>query len=180
VRWRALGSGVDGPVRAILEFQGDLYVGGEFGWSGSTPVANVARWDGSAWRRLQGVRLRYPADAIVGEYGTGCVRTPALVAGRPYAGSQFFELTAALLPHDTPCVLLLGIAPGAIPIGGGCFLNLAAVAASVSLSTDFLGRVTLPLPLPDSPLVQGDIFAQWAWAETAGIGMSRGLRIQVR
>ncbi|MCA8952343.1 MAG: hypothetical protein KDE27_22730 [Planctomycetes bacterium] len=49
VRWYALGTGVSGPVRASLEFQGDLYVGGEFTYAGGQPAGFVARWDGSAW-----------------------------------------------------------------------------------------------------------------------------------
>lgn len=50
VRWRPLGAGVDDAVRAICEFQGELYIAGEFRWSGSTATVGVARWDGSAWR----------------------------------------------------------------------------------------------------------------------------------
>jgi len=49
LRWRAFGAGVDGPVRAILDFQGSLMIGGDFRWSGSTQVTGVARWTGSAW-----------------------------------------------------------------------------------------------------------------------------------
>ncbi len=52
VRWRALGNGVDAHVRAVREFQGELYIGGAFAFSGSTPVSRVARWNGSAWTQV--------------------------------------------------------------------------------------------------------------------------------
>lgn len=52
LRWRPLGVGVDDSVRAILDFQGSLVIGGEFRWSGSTAVSGVARWTGSQWAPL--------------------------------------------------------------------------------------------------------------------------------
>jgi hypothetical protein len=50
VRWHALGSGVDSHVRAICEFQGDLYIGGAFTHAGGTAASYVARWNGSTWQ----------------------------------------------------------------------------------------------------------------------------------
>ncbi|HZN38138.1 MAG TPA: hypothetical protein VFD82_05000 [Planctomycetota bacterium] len=52
VRWHALGSGVDSHVRAICEFQGDLYIGGAFTHAGGTAASYVARWNGSVWQPL--------------------------------------------------------------------------------------------------------------------------------
>ncbi|HTN44779.1 MAG TPA: T9SS type A sorting domain-containing protein [Flavipsychrobacter sp.] len=48
-QWHSLGGGVNGPVYAIEEFQGKIFVGGSFTMAGNTPVSNVAYWDGAAW-----------------------------------------------------------------------------------------------------------------------------------
>lgn len=58
--WSALGSGVNGEVRAAAVYDPDgagpapasLIVGGAFSQSGGTPVARIARWDGSSWQGL--------------------------------------------------------------------------------------------------------------------------------
>lgn len=47
--WHAMGSGVNGPVYAITEFNNKVYVAGEFTEAGGTQVTNVAYWDGTAW-----------------------------------------------------------------------------------------------------------------------------------
>jgi Tol biopolymer transport system component len=39
----------DGPVSALVEFQGQLYAGGSFNNIGRTQATNVARWDGNQW-----------------------------------------------------------------------------------------------------------------------------------
>ncbi|TPW14555.1 MAG: Ig domain-containing protein group 2 domain-containing protein, partial [bacterium] len=40
-----LGSGVDGPVRAVAELNGSLFLGGEFGRAGDSTSERIARWD---------------------------------------------------------------------------------------------------------------------------------------
>lgn len=55
--WKVLGSGIgtcddwldepEGEVRAVAEYQGDLYVGGGFAVAGLKPSQNIARWRGS-------------------------------------------------------------------------------------------------------------------------------------
>lgn len=54
--WTPLGHGLTNSasvrmpkVLALLEHEGALYAAGEFSESGSTPLSNVARWDGTAW-----------------------------------------------------------------------------------------------------------------------------------
>jgi trimeric autotransporter adhesin len=49
----ASGAGVDGPVRAVTTFGGDLIVGGQFGTAGGAPdTFGIARWDGANWWAL--------------------------------------------------------------------------------------------------------------------------------
>lgn len=49
----ASGAGVNGPVRAVTPFGGDLIVGGQFGTAGGvTGTSAIASWNGSAWSAL--------------------------------------------------------------------------------------------------------------------------------
>jgi hypothetical protein len=54
--WSALGTGVDSSVftdvRAIIEHQGNIIIGGEFGSVGGVPASRVAKWNGSAWQNM--------------------------------------------------------------------------------------------------------------------------------
>jgi Tol biopolymer transport system component len=42
----------DGPVYALVEYQGQLYAAGAFDNIGNTLATNVARWDGTQWTEL--------------------------------------------------------------------------------------------------------------------------------
>jgi hypothetical protein len=50
--WTALGSGVSGPVNALVTWNGALYAGGAFTTAGGVTVNGIARWDGSTWTGL--------------------------------------------------------------------------------------------------------------------------------
>src|SRR5207237_6507680 len=48
--WSALGTGLNGPVRALLYKTNTLYVGGSFtNVLGGINLTNLAAWDGGAW-----------------------------------------------------------------------------------------------------------------------------------
>lgn len=47
--WHAMGTGTNGPVYAIQEFDNKVFVAGSFTDAGGTTVNNVAYWDGSNW-----------------------------------------------------------------------------------------------------------------------------------
>ncbi|NDY95600.1 hypothetical protein [Wenzhouxiangella limi] len=54
--WRALGNGtgnnLNGTVRDLLQYQGELWVAGNFDFAGTRPMPlGVARWDGQRWLR---------------------------------------------------------------------------------------------------------------------------------
>ncbi|MBK9630487.1 MAG: T9SS type A sorting domain-containing protein [Saprospiraceae bacterium] len=52
-QWTALGSGTNGPVRALAVHNGKLYAGGSFTSAGGNPNSNhIAEWDGSNWSNL--------------------------------------------------------------------------------------------------------------------------------
>jgi len=53
--WSAVGAGLNGPVRALTEFNGRLIAGGDFtAANGVGGAARLAVWDGSAWAEFAG------------------------------------------------------------------------------------------------------------------------------
>lgn len=52
VRWQPFGTGTDGSIRTVVEFQGELYAGGSFTHAGGVAASSVARWDGSQWHAV--------------------------------------------------------------------------------------------------------------------------------
>lgn len=51
--YTSLGSGINGPITSIaIDSNNNVYVGGQFNSSGSFPVNNIAKWNGSTWSSL--------------------------------------------------------------------------------------------------------------------------------
>jgi hypothetical protein len=141
---------------------------------------------------LEGRRLQHPTTAINIPYGTGCASGPhAVVATPPYAGSQFHAVQLTGRPNGTSCILLLSLASSAVPLDAlgmtGCVLRASTDGGGflASLGTTVSGGAAIVrMALPDFPLFQADLFAQWFWLQPglnpAGLGASYGLRMQVR
>jgi hypothetical protein len=71
-----LGSGMNTPVHALCEFNGQLYAGGTFTQAGGNAAVGIARWNGSAWSAV-GSGMNNHVDALaVFDDGAG----PALYA----------------------------------------------------------------------------------------------------
>ena len=65
--WSALGSDVNGSVKALAIMGSDLYVGGFFTNAGGVSANNIARWNGSSWSTLgAGVNGDVYALAVLG------------------------------------------------------------------------------------------------------------------
>lgn len=47
--WHGVGTGVNGPVKAIAEFDKNVFVAGSFTDAGGKAVNNIAYWDGTTW-----------------------------------------------------------------------------------------------------------------------------------
>ncbi len=47
--WSNVGSGMNGYVLALTEYNGNLYAGGSFTMAGGNPANNIAMWNGSTW-----------------------------------------------------------------------------------------------------------------------------------
>ncbi|MBI5863298.1 MAG: hypothetical protein HZB38_02050, partial [Planctomycetes bacterium] len=61
--WFPVGGGVNGPVWALVEWNGLLVVGGDFTDAGGTAVTNIAAWNGANWSAL-GSGLGGPFSAV--------------------------------------------------------------------------------------------------------------------
>lgn len=62
--WHNMGTGVNGTVNAIAEYNNNIFVAGSFDTAGGMPVSNVAYWDGNAWHKA-GCTYGYIKDLIV-------------------------------------------------------------------------------------------------------------------
>ncbi|HTA83319.1 MAG TPA: T9SS type A sorting domain-containing protein [Bacteroidia bacterium] len=71
-----LGGGTDHWVNAIIEYKGNIIVGGDFTSAGGVPVNNIAMWNGSSWSAL-------------GKGMKGNVSSLAIYNGNLYAGGYF-------------------------------------------------------------------------------------------
>jgi hypothetical protein len=130
--------------------------------------------------RLQGLRLQYPPDATTIAYGTPCGRSVTLSPNQPpYAGSQYFGVTVRGMPASAPYVMLVGADSADLPFLG-CTLNIASITLSVPRTATSTGAGLIYLALRDAPLLLGDVFLQWAWIDNQSLGMSRGLKVQIR
>jgi hypothetical protein len=73
--WSMMGS-VDNSVYAIAVSGNDVYIGGDFIWSGQTMLNRIAKWNGSSWSAL-------------GNGVNGTVRAIAISGGNVYVGGSF-------------------------------------------------------------------------------------------
>src|SRR5688572_26894211 len=57
VSWSSLGagiSGINGHVRAMTIYNGELYAAGHFTLAGGMAVSNIAKWNGATWSDVGG------------------------------------------------------------------------------------------------------------------------------
>ncbi len=95
-RWQRMGAGIDSgtpgvpssayAVRDFVEYQGDLIAAGQFCCSGSQPVTNIARFDGSVWSQI-------------GSGITGSVWAVAVFQGDLYAAGQFLSASGVAVKN---------------------------------------------------------------------------------
>ncbi|MCK4340657.1 MAG: hypothetical protein KAY37_02895 [Phycisphaerae bacterium] len=70
-------SSLNGPVRALVEYNNELYVGGEFVTAGGAPALHIAKWDGTTW------------SAVGSGLDGGNVLALLVYNGELYAGGEF-------------------------------------------------------------------------------------------
>jgi hypothetical protein len=97
-------------------------------------------------------------------------------------------VTLASAPPNQPGVLILGLGATGLELGGlgapNCFLNVASILVTLPFSTGSAGSFTFTTPLPDDPLVTGDVYWQffYGWParpHQAAIALTRGMRSHI-
>jgi hypothetical protein len=137
--WRAI-TGVDGGVDAMVEYRGELIVGGrggtEFTTSGGSITHGIAAWDGSEWRTLgQGMDSDLIYDFVVsGEdlyVGGSFERMGGLLVNgiAKWDGSQWSALAGGISGHAYPTVKALAVYEGDL-IVSGTFTKAGSVEVS--------------------------------------------------
>jgi hypothetical protein len=84
--WSPLGSGIEGTVNAIIEYNNELYVGGLFAKAGNVDVSNIAKWNGRKWTSV--------ASGVNGAVSSLCVSN-----GELYVGGNFTMAGADTISH---------------------------------------------------------------------------------
>jgi hypothetical protein len=200
-RWRDMGGGVDGAVRALTVYQGELVAGGEFTTAGGVATVGVARWDGSAWHGLSGgvtpVVLgteRPPAVTAVAEYNGGLIVGGSFTAaggvavnniarwdGAAWApmgsGVPGFPVAYGLQPVSALCVY------GGELIVGGRFYSAGGVAANNivrwngtewrALAYGVVGGGVLSLAVSGADLLAGGEFGALGDGQTEASSIAR-------
>ncbi len=82
---RPLGAGLrltfdEADVRGLAVYNNELYAAGDFDLAGSTPVAGIARWNGTTWSAV-GTGLRHSINGTAGVGRCLAVHSGALVVG---------------------------------------------------------------------------------------------------
>ena len=181
--WQALGGGIDAvapfgtSVQAIVALpNGDLIVGGTFSAASGVPVANIARWNGTAWSALgtgcngavRGLAVTGSGDVVAagsftqagGVVVNGVARWNgttwnAFGVGASAGVGTFGAATVAVQANGD---IVVG---GVFVTAGGAAANRIARwngAAWSALGTGCNGPVAALLPLPNGELVVGGQF----------------------
>ncbi len=153
----ALGTGLNGPVRAVLELpNGDLVVAGSFSTAGGAPANNIARWNGSAWSPL--------GAGVAGSlYALARRSNGDLFAGGDFAdrvrrwdGSTWSSLGLAAFP--SPGARALHVLPNDDLVACAPFLLIAG--SQVHSAGRWDGAVWTPMPgVPGGTPLGSKVFA---------------------
>jgi len=134
--WHPVGSGVGPVAYSVIQYGGDLIVGGFLTHAGDQTINGIARWDGAAWHSVGGgldqvnALAVYNGDLIAGGYFATAGGQPASNIAR-WDGTAWHALgngvnggVSALLVHDGLLIVAGGFS---VQVGPGQFT--AGVAA---------------------------------------------------
>ena len=132
----------------------------------------------------QVAHYEYPATGST-ILGPSCGSGGFLTTTRPTRGDHFFTVRVASGFPGAPAVLLLGLAPGQLPLDAagfpGCTLwvNPNGLIDLGPVVTAANGTVTLQVPLDDVPDL--DLYTQWAvLPPSPPWGVSAGVKLEIR
>jgi hypothetical protein len=120
------------------------------------------------------------------DYGTGCggpAGAPLLAGDEPYLGNAGFAMEVRGAPAAAPCLVGVGAAIQAQPLGSGCTLLVQSPLGSAFAVANGAGVARLRPGVPASPALRG---LMWFWQAAAldpaaplGVSLTQGRRIQV-
>lgn len=128
---------------------------------------------------LYGCEFTYGSGAGAVAYGGACNGGNITAHGEPFAGNTAFGVHF-LASFGEPVVYALGAAPLDAPLPNGCRLLVHPLVTFGILSGGPTPNPSLPLPLPDNPILIGDVYVQALVLTGPQPRASTGLRIQVR
>jgi hypothetical protein len=131
--------------------------------------------------------FQYAQDAQASVYGSSCSNAVLGDGHPPFAGSQFYNVSAQGLPANSVGYVSIGIGPTNLPLDvigmTGCVM-LTDPILTLSAPTNGAGLAILYIPLNDAPAFIGDLYLQWLWidpsANALGLVNSAGMHVQVR
>lgn len=143
--WQALDSGLNGTVRSLIEYEGDLIAGGEFTDANGTPVNHIARWNGASWEPL--------GSGFNSFVNTLLVYEGELIAGGSFTQTKDGSTTLNFLARwsGSSCP------PSTMDLTVPCMLSLSMTATSSRLGRLRRGEMD-PSPSmgsPDGPALPG-------------------------
>ena len=103
----------------------------------------------------------------------------------PVLGNAGFSIALSQALPNSAAVLLLTTAPSPLPIGGGCTLYLGPAFLGAAVATDGNGNGTVPLGIPNDPVLLGGSLAfQWGVLDAGGaylgqLSFSAGLDVLI-
>ncbi len=188
--WSALGAGLTshgmpGTVRALAVLaDGSLVAGGDFTHAGTTPTANIARWDGAAWTPL-GAGVNGSVRALAVLPNGDLVAGGTFLAAGGVAANRIARWDGAVwAPVGAPTAIggasveALAVLPGGDLVAGGNFAS--ADGASVQHVARWDGIAWAPLGAGmDSvvyclrTLANGDLVAGGLFTAAGGTAAAR-------
>jgi hypothetical protein len=154
--WSALGSGVNGTVRALAVLpNGDLVAGGNFTIAGGSISASFARYAPTC-----------PATAV--PTGTACSGSGGpntfTATNLPWTGTTF-RARSTTIPSSAFVVTATGFAPTSIPLASllspsPAACNLLVVPDLTALAVSSAGTIDTQLPIPNSVAIAGLLLHQ--------------------
>jgi hypothetical protein len=66
--WHPMGNGLNGTVRQLVRYKGNIYACGQFSRSGATLVNNIAKWDGAQWVPCGDANAVVRSMRVIGDY----------------------------------------------------------------------------------------------------------------
>lgn len=154
-QWEVYGEGINGPVNAMIVFQDELFVGGQFTSAGGVSVNNIAKWDG----------LKFES---VGEGITGIIYAMVIFNDELYAAGNFNSFynirkwngsswSKTFVTSNYPTILSLATFNNKLYLGGKVLEEWDGINQPPLVTDPFENRKIYSLCVFDSKLYIGGV-----------------------